>query len=200
VWITLAFVNLVAVQVQRDVVGEGHHRQRGGGLRLDRHLVPHHVQDVVDAEALADVLLGDDDRAGGRERRVAAGVVHVPMRVDHEAHRLLRQRAQRHLQLGRHRLDLVVDDEEAVVTDGRGDVAAGEAVGPLDHRDAADDRRRLERDLGGIPHLRARRDGDEREGKGSNQAPACLHARQLASAARRAARMTLRDRLARAAH
>ena len=69
------------------------------------------------------------------EVRVPAGVVAVIVRVDDEAHRLVGDALQRGLNLVRQRRVLVVDDHDAVLADGRADVAAR----ALQHVDVAGD-------------------------------------------------------------
>jgi hypothetical protein len=73
----------------------------------------------------------DDHAAGLAQRLVAADVVAVVVRVDDEPHRPLVDLADRRQQLVGQRLQLIVDDEHAVLPGRHGDVAAP----ALDHGD-----------------------------------------------------------------
>ena len=102
------------------------------------------------AHAPADVVVREDRGAGLAEVLVAAGVIDVPVRVDHEAHRLGAQLRERLLDLGRQRRELVVDDDDAVLADRRADVAAGAG----EHVDALRQLLRLDDDLAEVLLLR----------------------------------------------
>jgi len=69
--------------------------------------------------AACDIILSDERRAGIVERYVSAGVVSVKVRVDDEAHGLVRnfQFLQRGLDFFRQRSELVVHNDDAVFAD-----------------------------------------------------------------------------------
>jgi len=93
-------VDLVAVEEEGQVVverhdGKGRRRRGRNGLLLAQEL-----EELFAGEALANVVVGDDHGARAAERGVAARVVPVHVRVDDEAHGLLRESGQRGAQLG----------------------------------------------------------------------------------------------------
>ena len=72
----------------------------------------------------ADIVVGDDHRAGAAEILVPAGMIAMPVGVDHEADRIGIERAHRRDDpLGRRRI-LVVDQDVAVGAVGEADIAA----------------------------------------------------------------------------
>src|SRR5712664_190949 len=77
-------------------------------------------------EPPADVILRNERGAGVVKRDVSAGVVSVIVRVDGEAHRLVRDAKifERGLDFFRQRRELVVHDDDAVFAHGSADVAA----------------------------------------------------------------------------
>ena len=104
------------------------------------------------AEALAHVFMRDDHRARLAEGIVAAGVIAVQVRVDHELHRLVGQHGDRGADLRRHVGELVVDDGGAIDAHREPDVAAA----AHEHVDAR-------RDADGFDlHVRRRRHGGRR--------------------------------------
>ena len=62
-------------------------------------------------------------------------MVLVNVRVDDEAHWLVRNRFQRGQYLGRERRELIVDENNAVRADGGANVASRKATGALHHID-----------------------------------------------------------------
>ena len=113
--------DFVAVQMQGHRVVEGHQWQRcRRGRRLGALDELHRLRD---AQPRADVVLGDDDCACLRVVLVAASVVAVPVRVQHEAHRLGTELGEFGVDARGERRVLVVNDEDAVCPDRRPDVA-----------------------------------------------------------------------------
>ncbi len=131
-------VDLLAVEVERHGVGEGHDRQGRLWSRGDR--LVERLHELIDAHPLADVLVRDDQRARLAEVLVAARVVAVPVGVEHEADRPVADLRDRgHDLLGQRRV-LVVDQEDAVRAGRDADVATPahqhvDAVGDLDRLD-----------------------------------------------------------------
>ena len=73
----------LSVQVQRHRVVEGDHGKGRG--RCWHHLSIECAQELADAHALSHAVVCDDHAAGLSEVLVAAGVISVQVRVDHEA-------------------------------------------------------------------------------------------------------------------
>ena len=109
-------------------------------------------------QALAHVVVGDDRRLGA-EGRVAAGVVAVPVGVEHELELAGARALQRGADLVGERRELVVDDEDAVVARRDADVAAR----ALQHVDVAGDLGRLDLHLREVPLLRRGGAGGQRQ-------------------------------------
>jgi hypothetical protein len=109
--------NVFAVQVHGDIVIEGNDRQRPFGLRLvldmDRSAVACRAAFL---EALPNVVVGDD-RSLLLEELVSASVVVVIVRIDDEAHGLVSDAFEGGLNFLGERRVLVIDDDDAVVTD-----------------------------------------------------------------------------------
>ena len=122
---------------------------------------------------LPHVVVRDDHRSGLAVVLVAAGVIPVPVGVDHEAHRALRQLRHGRVDLVGERRELVVDDERAIVAHREADVAAR----PGEHRDAGRERRRHDLDLGKVLILGVDPDEEEarRKDGGPNQAGGAEH-------------------------
>src|SRR6266850_1335733 len=99
-------------------------------------------------EPPANVILGDERGAGVVERYVSAGVVSVIVRVDDEAHGLVRnfQFLQRGLDFFRQRSKLVVHNDDAVLAHRSGNVAAL----AFQHVDIAGNLGRLDLNLGPV--------------------------------------------------
>ena len=132
--------DVVAVEMKRHGVGERDDRQRRHRVRRDIALDV--LVELQHRHALAHVVVREDDRAFFRHVRVAADVIAVHVRVEHEADRLVGNRADRREYFRRERRELGVDHHDAVVARGDADVAAlafqhversGE-LGRLDHR------------------------------------------------------------------
>ena len=123
-------LQVVVVEVQRRRVRESDHRQRFARPRLDGRIGGRiHLRSP---EALAHVLLRDDDRAGLAEGIVATGVIAMQVRVDHEMHRLVREHRDGGADLRRHVGELIVDDGGAVDAHREPHVATA----PHEHVDA----------------------------------------------------------------
>ena len=75
-------------------------------------------------KTLAHVLVGDDHRAVFAEWRIPADVIAVIMRIDEEAHGLLRDGGDRGLELVVHLRELAVHHDDAVVAGGNRRVTA----------------------------------------------------------------------------
>ena len=105
-------LEVVIVEMQRRRVGERDHRQRFARARCDGRVGGRiHLRG---AEPLAHVFLRDDHRARLAEGVVAAGVIAVQVRVDHELHRLVAEHGDRGADFRRHVGELVVDDGGAI--------------------------------------------------------------------------------------
>ena len=105
-------LQVFVVEVQRRRVRERDHRQRFARARRDGRVGGGiHLRSP---EALAHVFVRDDDRAGLAEGIVAAGVIAMQVRVDHEVHRLVREHRDGGADLRRHVGELIVDDGGAV--------------------------------------------------------------------------------------
>ena len=105
--------------------------------------------------------MGHDDRSGGAQGFVAAGVIAVPVRVQNELHIRVTDRCHRSHDLLVQRGKLVVDQERAVLTDTESQVAAR----AHEHVDAGADFDRP--DLHGVPVLLSScRTGDKDDNKG----------------------------------
>ena len=89
-----------------------------GSLRVQR------LDELVGRHPLADVFVREDQRAGLAHVLVAAGVIEVPVRVEHEPHGLRRDRLDGGEDLRRQRRELVVDDERRVIADDEPNVPA----------------------------------------------------------------------------
>jgi hypothetical protein len=114
---------LVAVDVERHGIVEGDDRQ--GARRCGQLLALDELDELPSRHAPADVVVGDEQRAGLAHVLVAAGVIEVPVGIEDEPHRPVGQRGDGGEDLGRQGRELVVDDEDRVGTDGESDVAAG---------------------------------------------------------------------------
>ena len=112
----------LAARVEGRGLGEGDGRQ--GGRRRRRELHVHEADRLLAGQALADVLVGDDDRAGSAEVLVAAGVVEVPVGVEQGADRLRADRRHRLADRGDAGRDAGVDEGDVVRPRNDGDVAA----------------------------------------------------------------------------
>ena len=123
-------VEVVAVPVEGHRVGEGDHGQRA--RRRRRGGPVEHFVELLDAHPFAHILVGDEDGAGLPHVFVAADVVAVPVRVDHEADRLVADRSDGGQDFLGQRGILIVDEEDTVVSDRDADVAAT----PDEHVDA----------------------------------------------------------------
>jgi membrane associated rhomboid family serine protease len=133
--------HLLAVQVHRELVVERDRRQRLAG-RGRRRIVARLAGGHAARQPPPHVLVRHD-RGLARERGVAAGVVAVPMRVEHEAHGLVGNVFEGRPNLRRQRRELIVDDHDAVLADRHADVSAL----ALEHVNVA-------RDLLGLDHDR----------------------------------------------
>ena len=128
-------LQVVVIEVQRGRVGEGDHRQCLARSRLDGRVGGWiHLRG---AEPLAHVFLRDDHRARLAEGIVAAGVIAVKVRVDHELHRLVAEHGDGRADLRRHVGELVVDDGGAIHAHRETHVAAA-AIEHVDARRQAD--------------------------------------------------------------
>jgi hypothetical protein len=83
------------------------------------------LQKLRRREPLPHVVVRDDERASFAVILVAAGVVEMPMRVQHESNGLRRERRDRGLDLRRERRVFVVDQKDRVFTHRQAHVAAG---------------------------------------------------------------------------
>ena len=119
--------DVFAVEVDGDVVLEGDDGERGffGGLvfHLDAAAV---AGDAAGFEALANVVLGDDASSPRWRRAVPAGVIAVIVGVDDEADGLVGDAEifQGGVDFVGERREFVVNDDDAVFADRRGDIAA----------------------------------------------------------------------------
>ena len=140
-------LDVFAVEVHVDAVFEGDDRPAGGVHRVDGLIAAlrwHH-------EALAHVLLRDDS-AFLAEHGITPDVVAVVVRVQDELERARIECRQRRANLVGQALELVVDDENAVRSDARADVAAL----AFEHVDVARDLCGLDLDVGWGRRLRER--------------------------------------------
>src|SRR3954454_25275474 len=87
------------------------------------------------SQAFAHGLMSDDGAARLCELLISAGMVKVIVRVQDEAHRLIGDPFERGLDLGSQRSELVVNNDDAIVTDGTPDISAR----PAQHVDAIGD-------------------------------------------------------------
>ncbi len=130
--------DLIAVQMKRDRIAEGHHWKRL--LRRGRHLAADPFDELLFAHPLAHVLVGHDQCPGAAQVLVAARVVEVPVRVEHEADRSVVDGLHRRPDLVGQGRVLVVDEKDAVLPRRDAHVAPradehGDAVGQLDRPD-----------------------------------------------------------------
>ena len=154
--------DVVAVEVEGQILAEGDHRQRAGRRR--RHPLAAHQ--LLHRHPAADIVVGDDHRAGAAEILVPAGMIAMPVGVDDEADRIGIERAHRGEDpLGQRRI-LIVDQDVAVGAVGEADIAAAAEQ----HGDAGRDP--LDADLGTASHGRLLGHGrrGEREQQNRNAA------------------------------
>src|SRR5262249_36400169 len=104
--------NVFAVEVDRYIVFESDHRHSGLGRRRSCS----NPACAACGQALTDVLLGDD-WSFLAEVRIAAGVVAMPVCVEHEFYRLVGDALERGFDFIGQRQELVVDYHDAVFTD-----------------------------------------------------------------------------------
>src|ERR1035438_9521467 len=117
--------DVFAVQVHRDVVIEGEDRQCTLRLSLLLHVNRSAVARLAPCfQTLADVVVRDDGRLL-LKKLVPSGVVSVVMRVDDETHRLVGNAFQGHLNSVGERRVLIIDDNDAVVSNRSPNVASG---------------------------------------------------------------------------
>ena len=141
-------LDVVAIEVEGQIVAERHHRQRPGRRR--RHDLG--ADQLLHRHAAPDIVVGDDDGAGAAEILVPAAMVAMPVGVDDEAHRIGIDRAHRGEDALGQRRKLVVDQDVAVGAVGKADIAAGAEQDGDARRDP------LDPDLDGAPvALRLRR-------------------------------------------
>ncbi len=134
-------MDLVAVEMEGDGVGEGDHGERH--LGPGRHRAVERLHELIGAHAVPDVVVGDDQGALAAQVLVAAGVIAVPVGVEHEADRPGLDRRHRRLDLLGQRRELIVDQEHSVLAGRDPDVAPL----PDQHVDARRHRHRLDDDL-----------------------------------------------------
>ena len=114
--------DLVAVQVKRRIGRERDNGQRDLGLGIGLH--PQEFNEALRRHPLPNIVVGDDQRTGLAQVRIAPGMVEVPVRVQNELHRFAAELCDRRLDLRRQRRELVVDHEDRIVTDRQAQVAA----------------------------------------------------------------------------
>ena len=124
--------DLLTAPVQEQAVPAGERGQRRG--RRGGDVGVQERQALVRGHPAADVLVGRDHRPVPGEALVAAHVVEVPVRVDHQAHRSGREGGHGGLQLAVHLRVVRIHQEDAALARASQDLAAGagqheEAVG-----------------------------------------------------------------------
>src|SRR4051794_37615513 len=75
------------------------------------------------SQAFAHVLMSDDGAARLCELLISAGMVKVIVRVQDEEHRLIGDPSERGLDLGSQRRELIVNNDNAIVTHGNADIS-----------------------------------------------------------------------------
>jgi hypothetical protein len=155
-------VDLVPVQVEVHVVAERHHRPRGLGAR--RHGPVEQPAELLGAHPRAHVVVRHDPRAGLAEILVAAGVIAVPVGVDHEPHRLIGDLTERGEDPVGERRVLIVHQNHAVLAHRDADVPAR----ALEHVDPVGELGALDLDLGEIGLGECGR-GERERGGGAEQ-------------------------------
>jgi hypothetical protein len=154
--------DVVAIEVEGDVVGEGDDRQRAGRRRRDDRAPEH----LLHRHAAPDIVVGDDHRAGSPDILVPAGMVLVPVGVDDEADRIGIDLAHGGEDaLGERRI-LIVDQHVAVGAVGQADIAAAAEY----DRDAGRDP--LDADLDGFHRRRLGDDGRRGQSGGGERGSA----------------------------
>ena len=109
--------NFVAVQMQLDPVMIGDHGQGFGSRRRSRVI-------ALD-QAIADMVMGHNEDTGLAEILVAAGMIAMPVGVDHIFHRFGTKILHGGVDLAGQRGKLVVDQHSAIGTIRNADIAAG---------------------------------------------------------------------------
>jgi len=117
-----------AVEKKRYAVLIGNDGQRGGSGFIA-------VLRLLGEQAVADMVLSQDQSPRLCEIRVSATMVAMPVGIDQETHRARTERGNRSLDLGRQRGELVVDQDGTVGAVRDADIAAGAEQ----HRDARRD-------------------------------------------------------------
>ena len=114
-------VGALSIEMKGDGVAEGDHRERGPGRCRDG--APPHLLELLHAQALAHIAVGDDHGPRLAEILVASRVVAVPVGVDHEADRFVADLADRRSSILGERRVLIVHQEDPVLAGGDGQVA-----------------------------------------------------------------------------
>ena len=115
--------DLIAVEVKCDALREGDDRQAFLGQR--RLFAAQKFDELLARKALAYIVLRHNQRARLAQINIAAGMVAMPMGVDHKADRLWRQQFDRRFNFRRQRRELVINQEYAVRPDRQAHIAAG---------------------------------------------------------------------------
>ena len=113
--------DLATPEMEGHDVVEGHHRQ-GAGRRRQLFALDE-FDELPSRHPAADVVMGDEQRAGLPHVLVAAGMIEVPVGVEDEAHRLVGNRRDGREDLRGERRELVVDHEHGVRPHGKASVA-----------------------------------------------------------------------------
>jgi hypothetical protein len=156
-------VDLLAVEVEGDRVAERDDRERCRRRGRDKR-VPG-SEELLHRHAHAHVVVSHDEGSRLPQVLVAAGVVAVPVGVEHEADRPVGERGGSGPDLVRQGRVLVVDEERPVRTESQRQVPAPAG----DQRQAGGERRRLDRDLRRVHLLRGRAPGPAGEGTGQHE-------------------------------
>ena len=107
--------------MKSNVGRECHHRQCH--FRRGRHLGFEERDELFCRHALSDIVMRHNQRAGFTHILIAAGVIAVPVGVQHKLDRLVTDLLERREYLRADRRVLIVDDEQRIFADGYTNIA-----------------------------------------------------------------------------